>query len=173
MGADAPHQKDAQSGRRQLPRRRLLAEDVVEVGLVTNSDLEGQHASPDGLISDDSGFETKCPQPATHAKYLSEGRLPPEYKPQVQGSMMVCLDTSASMKGRPETLAKAITLETMRVARLERRACYAFAFSGKTELAEFDLDLNSKGWSPILNFLNSSFLFQLYFRLLFSQSRKV
>ncbi len=63
---------------------------VQEVGLVTNDKYPGFHASPDGLIGDDAGYEVKCPQPATHVKYLTEGRLPPEYKCQVQFSMMIC-----------------------------------------------------------------------------------
>jgi len=63
---------------------------VQEVGLVTNDKYPGMHCSPDGLIGDDAGYEVKCPQPATHVKYLTEGRLPPEYVCQVQFSMMIC-----------------------------------------------------------------------------------
>lgn len=63
---------------------------VQEVGLVTNKYYTGMHCSPDGLIDENSGLEIKCPQPATHVKYLSENRLPVEYKVQVQYSMMIC-----------------------------------------------------------------------------------
>ncbi len=76
---------------------------------------------------------------------------------QQQGPMIVCLDTSASMKGKPEIMAKAITLETMRVARLEKRACFVFVFSGMDEITEFNLDLESNGWASILKFINNSF----------------
>lgn len=63
---------------------------VDEVGFVTNDSFPGMGVSPDGLIGDTQGYEVKCPQPATHVKYLAEGRLPPEYKAQVQFSMMIC-----------------------------------------------------------------------------------
>lgn len=45
--------------------------------------------SPDGLIGDDCGLEIKSPQPPRHLKYLTEGRLPPEYAAQVHFSMLV------------------------------------------------------------------------------------
>ena len=64
--------------------------DVEEVGLVTNDKYPGRHASPDGLIDDDSGLEIKCPTAAVHAKYLVENRLPLEYKVQVFYSMWLC-----------------------------------------------------------------------------------
>lgn len=47
-------------------------------------------ASPDGRISGENvGWETKAPDPHTHAKYLLEGTLPEEYAPQIHGSMAV------------------------------------------------------------------------------------
>lgn len=63
--------------------------EVKECGLITNDEMAGVHASPDGLIGSVYGLEIKCPLPATHAKYLVEGRLPPEYKAQVMFSMLV------------------------------------------------------------------------------------
>lgn len=46
--------------------------------------------SPDGLIGDVGGFETKCPYtPREHLKTLVSGIMPPEHTAQVQGSMWV------------------------------------------------------------------------------------
>jgi predicted phage-related endonuclease len=45
--------------------------------------------SPDGLIGDDAGIEAKCPQPAQHVRYLIDGRVPKQYRPQVHMSMLV------------------------------------------------------------------------------------
>jgi hypothetical protein len=46
--------------------------------------------SPDGLIvGQPGGFEVKCPKLSTHVGHLLVGGLPPEHKPQVQGSLMV------------------------------------------------------------------------------------
>lgn len=76
---------------------------------------------------------------------------------QQQGPMILCVDTSASMKGRPEFLAKAIALEAMRIAHLEKRDCLLFCFSGKDEIAEYDLRLESAGWQPLVEFISRSF----------------
>ena len=46
--------------------------------------------SPDGLVEEGAGLlEIKCPKPATHLKYLREGRVPPEYAPQVRHNALV------------------------------------------------------------------------------------
>lgn len=74
-----------------------------------------------------------------------------------QGPMVLCIDTSASMKGKPENIAKAIAFEAMRVARLEQRPCYVFSFSGENEVEELELDLLLSGWQPVIDFLKFSF----------------
>jgi len=74
-----------------------------------------------------------------------------------QGPMIICLDTSASMKGRPETIAKAIVLETMRVAMRERRACMLFAFSGPAEIHRYELAHSETGWNNMLDMVRLSF----------------
>jgi len=61
----------------------------------------------------------------------------------VQGPIILCLDTSASMAGQREVVAKALVLECIRGAKLQQRKCYLFAFSGKEEVQE--LDLSSTG----------------------------
>ncbi|RDH80759.1 MAG: hypothetical protein DIZ80_17180 [endosymbiont of Galathealinum brachiosum] len=71
------------------------------------------------------------------------------------GPMILCVDTSASMKGRPAILAKAIALEAMRVSRLEKRDCHLFCFSGPEEVIQLELNLDH-GWKSILEFLNVS-----------------
>jgi len=72
------------------------------------------------------------------------------------GPIILCIDTSASMKGRPECLAKAIALETMRIAHNEKRNCYLFCFSGPDEIIQLELDV-SQGWKSIIDFLRLSF----------------
>ena len=71
---------------------RSLSLEVEEVGFVTREDgVIG--CSPDGLISLAGryicGLEIKCPLPKTHLRYLLDGKLPDNYKPQVHFSMMV------------------------------------------------------------------------------------
>lgn len=84
---------------------------AVEVGLVTNEKYPGQHASPDALIGENKGFEVKCPQPATHAKYLCENRLPPEYKVQVQYSMLIAGRSSWYFMSYHPAFSKQLILE--------------------------------------------------------------
>ncbi len=74
-----------------------------------------------------------------------------------QGPVILCVDTSASMKGQPEHLARAITLEVMRVAHIERRDCLLFCFSGQDEIEAYDLGLEGAGWQPMLDFISRSF----------------
>lgn len=62
--------------------------EVKQVGIMLND--EGTvGASPDGLIGDDGGLEIKCPKPSTVVKYMLDGGLPLEYKPQVMGSLWI------------------------------------------------------------------------------------
>jgi len=55
------------------------------------------------------------------------------------GPLVVCLDTSHSMTGGRERLAKAVVLEAVRTAHQEGRPCLLFAFSGESDLAELRL----------------------------------
>jgi len=62
--------------------------EVPQVGLCLLDDGSAG-ASPDGL-TDDCGLEIKCPAPHTHVEYLSRGKLPAAYVPQVQGCLWIC-----------------------------------------------------------------------------------
>ena len=74
-----------------------------------------------------------------------------------RGPIIVCLDTSGSMHGVPETVAKAITLEAMRLAHAEGRDCLLYAFSGMGDVTEHDLDLSPTGIESLCAFLCMSF----------------
>ena len=78
-------------------------------------------------------------------------------KKQERGPIIVCLDTSGSMQGAPETIAKAVTLEAVRIANAEKRDCFLYAFSGPTQVAEFDLTIKRGGVQALLEFLGCSF----------------
>lgn len=63
-------------------------EPVEQVGFVVHaSGLFG--GSPDALVGTDGGCEIKCPQLATHIGYIRDGELPPEYRCQVHGYLVV------------------------------------------------------------------------------------
>ena len=64
--------------------------DVTEVGFVYRDEAREVGCSPDGFTMDATrGLELKCPKPSTHLGYLRAGKLPSEYRLQVQGSMWV------------------------------------------------------------------------------------
>ena len=71
--------------------------------------------------------------------------------------MILCVDTSGSMRGGPERLAKAIVLEAVRTAHRERRGCRLMAFGGPQEVVEWSLDLNASGLDALLAFMGQGF----------------
>lgn len=74
-----------------------------------------------------------------------------------RGPIVAVIDTSGSMQGIPEQVAKALVLEAMRTAHLEKRRCLVFAFSGPGDVVEHELDLSHDGISRLLAFLGLSF----------------
>jgi uncharacterized protein with von Willebrand factor type A (vWA) domain len=77
--------------------------------------------------------------------------------PLGQGPMLVCLDTSGSMRGAPENVAKACVLQAMRSAHASGRACRLLAFGGVGELREQDLALTPAGLDHLLALMDQSF----------------
>jgi uncharacterized protein with von Willebrand factor type A (vWA) domain len=74
-----------------------------------------------------------------------------------RGPIMICLDTSGSMAGLPESVAKALTLEAAKTAHKQNRRCYLYAFSGPGDVAELELSMDSNGLPKLLQFLSMSF----------------
>ncbi|WP_291010328.1 VWA domain-containing protein [Hydrogenophaga sp.] len=74
-----------------------------------------------------------------------------------RGPLMVCLDTSGSMQGAPEQVAKACVLQAVRSAHAGRRACRLMAFGGPDELLEQDLTLDATGLNALLDLMGQSF----------------
>jgi len=62
-------------------------QEIIQAGFCLD-DSGTFGCSPDGLIAG-GGIEIKCPAPNTHVGYLLGRKLPTEYIPQVQGSMLV------------------------------------------------------------------------------------
>ncbi len=76
---------------------------------------------------------------------------------RISGPIIFCLDTSASMQGKPEKIAKALVLEGVRLAFEEKRPCHIYSFSGEQQLLEHDVDLTRAGLKQLLKFLKNSF----------------
>jgi putative phage-type endonuclease len=56
---------------------------VTDLGFVDHPTIEYCGASPDGLVSDGSLIEIKCPTTGRHLEYLLAGVVPEEYRPQM------------------------------------------------------------------------------------------
>ena len=76
---------------------------------------------------------------------------------QERGPILAVVDTSGSMHGLPEQVAKALVLEALRTAHAEKRRCRLYAFSGPCQTAEHELALSPEGMGQLLAFLGLSF----------------
>lgn len=98
------------------------------------------------------------PQPEPVEQVVeTQGPPQPQASSLTHGPIILCLDTSASMHGAPETIAKAVVLEGLRLAYRENRACHVYAFSGPGQLLGHELDLTRGGLLELLAFLRQSF----------------
>jgi len=70
------------------------------------------------------------------------------------GPMILCIDTSSSMTGTPENLAKAMALYLGNKAKAENRQCFVINFSTGIETLEFS---TTKGIADLVSFLSKSF----------------
>jgi VWA domain containing CoxE-like protein len=80
----------------------------------------------------------------------------PEPRAQ-RGPILIALDTSASMRGSPETIAKATVLAVMQAAHAQQRACKLLAFGAAGELVEHELALDADGLAALLGLIAQSF----------------
>jgi hypothetical protein len=116
-----------------------MIKDVVvkEVGIVFPDEQKKYHCSPDGIIEcsvpKPYGLEMKNPLPKTQVKYLLSGKLPTEYIPQVQGSMLVTgydrWDFMSYSPGLPPLIIK-VERDDKFINKLEKeldKFCYALA----------------------------------------------
>ncbi len=74
-----------------------------------------------------------------------------------RGPILAIIDTSGSMHGLPEQVAKAIVLEAVRVAHAEKRRCFLYSYSGPGQIRERELDVGPDGVGRLLEFLGMSF----------------
>jgi len=82
--------------------------------------------------------------------------LKPGKRPDM-GPILLCVDTSGSMQGGAEAVAKAVVLEAMRTAHAQHRPCHVFAFGGPEELLEMELALDGEGIERLTRFLGQAF----------------
>ncbi len=96
-------------------------------------------------------YQTKK-QEAVHERQLDKKA---KSKVDAKGPVIACVDTSASMHGTPEKIAKTIVFALLKTALRQNRKCYLISFSTKIETLELS-DL-SVSVPKLVNFLKMSF----------------
>ncbi|MBP8073566.1 MAG: VWA domain-containing protein [Bacteroidia bacterium] len=76
-------------------------------------------------------------------------------KEDKKGPIIICVDTSGSMHGAPETVAKTLSFAILKIALQERRKCYLISFS--TGISTLDLTDFQHSLDKLLDFLGMSF----------------
>jgi uncharacterized protein with von Willebrand factor type A (vWA) domain len=79
-----------------------------------------------------------------------------ETTPLERGPLVLCLDTSGSMRGAPENIAKAVAIAALQAAHAGARGCRLIAFGGPGELIERDL-AGPGGLAALLALMGQSF----------------
>lgn len=72
-----------------------------------------------------------------------------------KGPIILCVDTSGSMKGTPEQVAKMLSFALLKIAMKENRKCYLISFS--TEISTLDLSTLPDSIDNLIDFLSMSF----------------
>jgi len=71
-----------------------------------------------------------------------------------KGPIILCVDTSGSMSGEPEIIAKSLALAMMQLALKESRKCYLISFSVQFKTMELT---SMQNWSQLMEFIRGGF----------------
>ena len=74
-----------------------------------------------------------------------------------RGPIILCLDTSGSMRGAPERIAKAVVIAALRAAHAAGRGCTFIAFGGPGEVVESELGTDPAGLQALIDLMGQSF----------------
>jgi uncharacterized protein with von Willebrand factor type A (vWA) domain len=137
------------------------------IGIRESDDLSAMLASESALLADPDlellffkrFAEKKLQTYDYQAKVMDEVEKEVERKRQKaqekKGPILICVDTSGSMHGEPETVAKTMCFAMLKLALQEQRKCYLISFS--TGIATLDLTDFQNSLARLLDFLGMSF----------------
>ncbi|MBZ4683240.1 MAG: hypothetical protein PWP46_120 [Fusobacteriaceae bacterium] len=74
-----------------------------------------------------------------------------------EGPFIICLDTSSSMEGLPETLSKSITINIIKQAKKQKRDIYLIMFGSIDEVTELKIDYTKENSMKLLKFLQKKY----------------
>lgn len=78
-------------------------------------------------------------------------------KKDAKGPIIICVDTSGSMRGTPENIAKTVTFALSKIAIGEERKCFLISFSTNIEILDLSDFKNGDALSKLVKFLQMSF----------------
>lgn len=78
-------------------------------------------------------------------------------KKDQKGPVIICVDTSGSMGGTPENIAKTVTFALSKIAIEEGRKCYLISFSTEIEILDLSDFKNGDPLARLVQFLRMSF----------------
>lgn len=108
------------------------------------------------LLAHDTEAHWVDNRPDPESKRTSKA-APRSPRPLARGPIIVCIDTSGSMQGAPEQIAKAVVVAAMRCARADHRRCLLLAFGGPGELIELELGAGASGLEALMAVMGQSF----------------
>lgn len=123
-----------------------------EVGLLSNKETE--------IIFAKKFVEKKLLTFQYRSEELSGEKGEPEIqlrkgKTDDYGPIILCIDTSGSMFGKPERIAKALALAILEIALKQKRKAYVISFS--TQIKTLELSNIPKDFTKLVSFLSLSF----------------
>lgn len=95
-------------------------------------------------------FANKPPM-TTQDKHVQEHQTKPRLE---KGAIIVGIDTSGSMEGEPERLARSLLMQLLRLAKRQQRKCFVITFSVRAKALELTKPAN---WLLLKKFLEQGF----------------
>jgi len=136
------------------------------IGIHESNDLSSLLPSETALLADEAlqsiflkkFAEKKLQTFEYQAKMLSyreEEFQDKRKKEEAKGPFIICVDTSGSMHGTPETVAKTLCFAILKMAIRDNRKCYLISFS--TSIETLDITDLKNSLDKIISFLSMSF----------------
>lgn len=97
-------------------------------------------------------YENEMPQEKTETVLEEVSKE----KEEPKGPIIICVDTSGSMNGIPESIAKTVTFALSKIAIEEKRKCFLFSFSTRIECLDLS-DFKKGALEKLIQFLRMSF----------------
>lgn len=134
--------------------RMLAAEAVLLAHPVGRRLWRARHAEG-RLLAHDTEAVLVDWRPDPHATPRDDN-VAPSAEPLERGPLVLCLDTSGSMRGAPEHIAKAVAIAAAKAARAGARGLRLVAFGGPGELLERNL-AGPGGLDALLELMGQAF----------------